>query len=49
MTGTRSARATSINSGVLGRWETPYQTLDFSYEAQEIRELGTLAAKGGIA
>ncbi|MEW5742878.1 MAG: isoleucine--tRNA ligase [Myxococcota bacterium] len=32
--------------GVLGRWEHPYQTLDFAYEAQEIRELSTFAEKG---
>jgi isoleucyl-tRNA synthetase len=34
--------------GVLGRWEEPYRTLDFSYEAQQIRELGTLAGKGAL-
>ena len=32
--------------GVLGRWSQPYQTLDFSYEAQEIRELSRFAEAG---
>jgi isoleucyl-tRNA synthetase len=32
--------------GVLGRWAAPYRTLDFAYEAQEIRELATFAEKG---
>jgi isoleucyl-tRNA synthetase len=32
--------------GVLGRWSEPYQTLDFSYEAQEIRELASFAEAG---
>ncbi|WP_309889829.1 isoleucine--tRNA ligase [Archangium sp.] len=32
--------------GVLGDWDNPYRTLDFSYEAQEIRELGTFAKRG---
>src|SRR5581483_4946358 len=34
--------------GVLGKWSAPYRTLDFSYEAQELRELGTLAGKGAL-
>ncbi|OJT18818.1 isoleucine--tRNA ligase [Archangium sp. Cb G35] len=31
--------------GVLGDWDHPYRTLDFSYEAQEIRELATFAKR----
>ena len=34
--------------GVLGRWDAPYQTLDFGYEAQEIRELATFAKGGAL-
>ncbi len=32
--------------GVLGDWDNPYRTLDFPYEAQEIRELATFARRG---
>jgi isoleucyl-tRNA synthetase len=32
--------------GVLGRWNEPYKTLSFDYEAQEIRELATFARRG---
>ncbi|MFY0583249.1 isoleucine--tRNA ligase [Cystobacter fuscus] len=32
--------------GVLGDWDNPYRTLDFTYEAQEIRELATFARRG---
>ncbi|MCY0999247.1 isoleucine--tRNA ligase [Myxococcus sp. MISCRS1] len=32
--------------GVFGSWEAPYKTLDFSYEAQEIRELAGFARRG---
>jgi isoleucyl-tRNA synthetase len=32
--------------GVFGDWEHPYRTLDFAYEAQEIRELATFARRG---
>ncbi|MBX5480582.1 MAG: isoleucine--tRNA ligase [Myxococcaceae bacterium] len=32
--------------GVFGRWDQPYLTLDFAYEAQEIRELATFARRG---
>ncbi|MBU8895736.1 isoleucine--tRNA ligase [Corallococcus sp. M34] len=32
--------------GVFGSWDAPYKTLDFSYEAQEIRELATFARRG---
>ncbi len=34
--------------GVFGRWEEPYLTLSFDYEAQEIRELATFARKGSL-
>jgi len=30
--------------GVLGDWDQPYRTLDYPYEAQEIRELGKFVA-----
>jgi len=32
--------------GVFGSWEAPYRTLDPAYEAQELRELATLARRG---
>jgi isoleucyl-tRNA synthetase len=32
--------------GVFGSWEAPYRTLDFAYEAQQLRELATLARRG---
>ncbi|WP_224368018.1 isoleucine--tRNA ligase [Hyalangium versicolor] len=32
--------------GVFGSWEAPYRTLDFAYEAQELRELATCARRG---
>ncbi|MBF8255006.1 MAG: ileS, partial [Deltaproteobacteria bacterium] len=34
--------------GVLGDWENPYRTLDYLYEAQEIRELGKIVASGAL-
>jgi len=34
--------------GVLGAWEHPYKTLDFEYEAAEIRELGKFVAAGSL-
>lgn len=34
--------------GILGDWERPYRTLDPSYEAQEIRELGKFVASGTL-
>ena len=34
--------------GVLGDWGRPYRTLDTSYEAQEIRELGKFVASGAL-
>ncbi len=35
-----------IRLGVLGDWENPYLTMDPSYEAQEIRELGRFFERG---
>jgi isoleucyl-tRNA synthetase len=32
--------------GVFARWDAPYLTLSFDYEAQQIRELGTFARRG---
>ena len=32
--------------GVLGEWDRPYKTMDFAIEANEIRALGALVAKG---
>ncbi|MBI2539013.1 MAG: isoleucine--tRNA ligase, partial [Deltaproteobacteria bacterium] len=34
--------------GVLGDWDNPYRTIDYSYEAQEIRELGKFIASGAL-
>src|SRR3954465_2351845 len=34
--------------GVLGRWEHPYVTMSFDYEAQEIRELAKFAGAGSL-
>ncbi len=34
--------------GVFARWEAKYRTLEFSYEAQEIRELAKFAASGAM-
>ncbi len=34
--------------GVLGRWDEPYKTLAFAYEAQEIRELARFAEQGAL-
>lgn len=34
--------------GVFGDWQKPYRTLDPSYEAQEIRELGKFVASGTL-
>jgi isoleucyl-tRNA synthetase len=34
--------------GVLGDWERPYRTLEPTYEAQEIRELGKFVASGAL-
>ena len=34
--------------GVLGRWEKPYLTMDYGYEAQVVRELAKFAEGGGL-
>ena len=34
--------------GVLGDWAEPYRTIDYSYEAAEIRELGKFIAAGSL-
>jgi isoleucyl-tRNA synthetase len=39
-------RAEFKRMGVFARWNEPYMTLSFDYEAQEIRELATFARKG---
>jgi isoleucyl-tRNA synthetase len=39
-------RAEFQRLGVFGDWSHPYKTLDFAYEAQEIRELATFARRG---
>ena len=42
----RIQRDEFIRLGVLGDWENPYLTMDPSYEAQEIRELGRFFRRG---
>ena len=39
-------RAEFQRLGVFGSWEAPYRTLDFAYEAQELRELAAFARRG---
>ncbi|RPI47692.1 MAG: isoleucine--tRNA ligase [Betaproteobacteria bacterium] len=39
-------KADFIRLGVLGDWDRPYRTMDFGNEANEIRALGRLLAKG---
>ena len=34
--------------GVLGDWQNPYRTIDYSYEASEILALGEFIAKGSL-
>ena len=34
--------------GVLGDWQRPYRTMDSSYEAQEIRDLGKIVESGAL-
>jgi isoleucyl-tRNA synthetase len=41
-------RAEFKRLGVFGRWEDPYMTLSFDFEAQEIRELATFARRGTL-
>ncbi|MFZ5438370.1 MAG: isoleucine--tRNA ligase [Myxococcota bacterium] len=35
--------------GVFARWDAKYRTLDFAYEAQELRELAKFAAAGSLS
>ena len=37
-----------IRLGVLGEWDNPYKTMNFSNEADEIRALGTILEKGYV-
>ncbi|MGZ8143156.1 MAG: isoleucine--tRNA ligase [Methylosarcina sp.] len=37
-----------IRLGVLGEWDHPYLTMDFAFEADIVRALGKIAAKGHI-
>lgn len=37
-----------IRLGVLGEWDRPYLTMDFGFEADIVRALGKIAAKGHI-
>lgn len=39
-------RAEFQRLGIFGSWDAPYRTLDFSYEAQEVRELAAFARRG---
>jgi len=34
--------------GILARWEAPYSTMDFGYEAQTVRELARVARTGAV-
>ncbi len=38
-----------IRLGVLGDWENPYLTMDFEFEADIVRTLGKIAAKGHLS
>ncbi len=37
-----------IRLGVLGEWDNPYKTMNFSNEADELRALGTILKKGYV-
>ncbi len=37
-----------VRLGVLGEWDNPYKTMNFSNEADEIRALGTILDKGYV-
>ncbi|HEX4803063.1 MAG TPA: isoleucine--tRNA ligase [Myxococcaceae bacterium] len=41
-------RAEFKRMGIFARWDEPYLTLSFDYEAQEIRELASFARKGSL-
>ncbi|MBS3965089.1 MAG: isoleucine--tRNA ligase [Methylomonas sp.] len=38
-----------IRLGVLGDWDNPYLTMDFAFEADSVRALGRIAAKGHLS
>ncbi|WP_445372183.1 isoleucine--tRNA ligase [Methylomonas sp. HW2-6] len=38
-----------IRLGVLGDWDNPYLTMDFAFEADIVRALGRIAAKGHLS
>ncbi len=38
-----------IRLGILGDWDKPYLTMDFAFEANTVRTLGSIAQKGHIA
>ncbi len=41
-------KADFIRLGVIGDWENPYQTMDFHTEADIVRALGTIIARGHL-
>jgi len=44
-----SQRADFKRLGVLGYWEQPYRTMDFKFEADELRALAKIVANGHLA
>ncbi len=38
-----------IRLGILGEWDNPYLTMDFAFEADIVRSLGKIAAKGHLS
>ena len=38
-----------IRLGILGEWDNPYLTMDFTFEADIVRSLGKIAAKGHLS
>ncbi|MEC4747745.1 isoleucine--tRNA ligase [Methylomicrobium sp. Wu6] len=38
-----------VRLGILGDWDNPYLTMDFAFEADIVRSLGKIVAKGHIA
>ncbi len=38
-----------VRLGILGDWQRPYLTMDFSFEAEIVRSLGKIAQKGHLA
>ncbi|MGH7847052.1 MAG: isoleucine--tRNA ligase [Candidatus Binatia bacterium] len=41
-------RTEFMRLGILGDWHNPYRTIDHSYEAAEVRELGKIIANGSL-